>query len=419
MRRSVRFALIVSPIVLIQSIGALPALASAGDLDTSFSQDGLLLRRDIPGGIYSLATQPDGKVVAAGVGSAPGEANTMVLARFNSDGSLDHTFSGDGVKRTSFAGDGYAWSVALLPDGDIVAGGQGAPPQGGPSNFLIVRFNADGTLDRGFSADGKAQTHFGTQSSAMIDLAVQPDGKIVGVGYTCCDDPRFALARYMPDGSLDPAFGNGGRLTTQFGQFATASGVAVLPGGKIMVSGERDNTHGAVARYLPDGTLDTSFGGNGRAITPNLNYEGGDLAISSDGSAILSGTLHGSSTNHIALTRFTPDGTFDTSFGTNGLAVAQIPESAEGDGTVAIQPDGKIVATGSRDLSNAFTAARWNADGTPDADFGDSGAASASFHSGRSNSVGLTLTPDGGILTGGLAGSGGTDVWALAKFTGS
>jgi uncharacterized delta-60 repeat protein len=174
-------------IVTAQAVGTIPALASAGDLDTSFSQDGLLLRRDIPGGIYSLATQPDGKVVAAGVGSAPDGANTMVLARFNPDGSLDHTFSGDGVKSTRFAGSGYAWSVGLLPDGDIVAGGEGSPPQGGPTNFLIVRYHTDGTLDQGFSGDGKAHTRFGTQSSAMIDthwpVRSTDDTYEVGVAY--------------------------------------------------------------------------------------------------------------------------------------------------------------------------------------------------------------------------------------------
>ena len=174
-----------------------------------------------------------------------------------------------------------------------------------------------------------------------------------------------------------------------------------------------------VFTHLAEQGLHPTFGGDGRAITADLIYTGWDVAIASDGAAIMSGTLYATPANRIAAVRFTPDGTFDTTFGVDGFAVAPMPGGGQGEGAVAIQPDGKIVATGYRYTPNAFIAARWSGDGTPDGGFGDSGVASAAFPSGRSNSTALALADDGGILTGGYAGYNDNDDWALAKFIGS
>ncbi|MFL5736702.1 MAG: hypothetical protein ACJ76P_05120 [Actinomycetota bacterium] len=424
--RTFRVAFLVLSFVLVQTASALPALASAGDLDTSFSHDGLVLRKDIPGSIYSAVVQPDGKIVAAGVALGVDQPFRVMVARFFPDGSLDRTFGVNGVVRTRFNGGAYAWSVALAPDGDIVAGGSLTPPDGvGPTRFMIVRYLPNGSLDPAFSSDGKVHTHFGTGDASLYDLAVQPDGKVVAVGYTCCAVRTFAVARYLTDGSLDPGFGDHGKRMTAFTGSAGASGVALQADGKIVVVGMREvegrrAAQGAVARYLSDGSLDATFGGDGRAITHGRSFGGEDVALASDGGVMISGSLYAlpTTTNTAAITRFTPEGVFDTSFGVDGFAGADISGGSDGN-AIAVQPDGRIVMAATPWTGYRFLATRWNSDGTPDTGFGEDGVAGVQFPSGRCLADSIVLTTDGGVVLGGWAEVNGDGHAALAKFLGS
>ncbi|MFD0508614.1 hypothetical protein ACFQ0G_49030 [Streptomyces chiangmaiensis] len=166
------------------------------------------------------------------------------MARYNSNGSLDTSFDGDGRVTTAFDGEDAARGVAVQPDGKIVAAGYAA------FDFALARYNTDGSLDGGFGGgDGKVTSDSG-QFERAYDMALQPDGRIVAVGGVAGD---FGLARYNSDGSPDVTFGVGGRVTTDIETFFDeAHGVVLQPDGKIVVAGNGSDNH-AVARYQ-DGT---------------------------------------------------------------------------------------------------------------------------------------------------------------------
>jgi uncharacterized delta-60 repeat protein len=227
-------------------IGVFPAGAQAapGDLDLTFSGDGKQ-RTDFGFGdsrAAAIARQPDGKIVAVGA-----DRGDLALARYNPNGSLDTSFSGDGKQTTDFGGccDG-ANGVALQDDGKIVVVGGGG--------FALARYNPNGSLDTSFSGDGKQTTSF-TAVDVANGVTIQGDGKIVAVGragdFGVTD---FALARYNPNGSLDTSFSGDGRQTTDFGGDDGANGVAIQGDGKIVAAGVGPGPNGtndfALARYL-------------------------------------------------------------------------------------------------------------------------------------------------------------------------
>ena len=202
-----------------------------------------------------MALQGDGKIVV--VGDAGG-GGAFALARYNPNGSLDPSFSGDGRQTTDFGDFGVARGVALQ-GGKIVAVGIGDA-----GDFALARYNPNGSLDPSFSGDGKQTTDFGGSDEAS-GVALQGDGKIVAVGRDGPGD--FALARYNPNGSLDTSFSGDGKQTTDFGDFDGANGVALQGNGKIVVVGVGGTGNFALARYNPNGSLDPSFSGDGRQTT--------------------------------------------------------------------------------------------------------------------------------------------------------
>ena len=189
-------------------------------------------------------------------------------------GDLDTSFGGDGTVVTDFGSGSYdqATALALQPDGKIVAAGSSTAS--GSQDFALARYLPTGTLDISFGGDGKVLTDFGSGSEAFaVAMTLQPDGKIVVAGRcTAGGTSAFALARYLPNGSLDPSFSGDGRVCTDFGSgsWADASSMALQPNGKIVVAGRctaSGTTDFALARYWPSGSLDASFSGDGRVCT--------------------------------------------------------------------------------------------------------------------------------------------------------
>jgi uncharacterized delta-60 repeat protein len=193
---------------------------------------------------FGVAIQADGKIVAAG---GAGSAYRFALARYNPNGTLNPTFSGDGKVVTNFSTQyERAFAVAIQADGKIVAAGEGSGGLGG--RFALVRYNPDGTLDLTFSGDGKLLTNFTTGFDQAFAVAIQPDGKIVAANFR-----RFALTRYNPDGTLDPTFGGDGKVTTNFTAGDDyANGVAIQADGRMVAAGRAGGSGGrfALARYL-------------------------------------------------------------------------------------------------------------------------------------------------------------------------
>ena len=251
---------------------ALVRYNSDGSLDTSFSTDGKLTTSIGTGSAYgqSVAVQTDGKILVGGY-AAGAAGDEYALARYNSDGSLDTSFSGDGIVTTSFGlGDAYGESLTLQADGKILVSGYYFS---GAANLLsLARYNADGSLDTSFSGDGLLTTSFGGVDNYGFDVAVQSDGAIVVVGSSSAGGtPDFAVARYDSSGNLDTTFSGDGLLTTPIGAgLDQAYSVSVQDDGKLLVAGyslNGTNNDFALVRYNSNGTLDTSFGGGDGIVT--------------------------------------------------------------------------------------------------------------------------------------------------------
>ena len=366
--------------------------------------------------VQAISLQPDGKTLVVGHIDYinTNRSRTLTLARYNADGSLDAGFGTGGKLITSpyrldFMRSYRANSVAFQPDGKIILAGL-VTPSGSDffidGDFALTRYNADGTLDTGFGSGGTLTTRFDVASEANA-VALQPDGKIVAVGSSplspSLPEINFAVARYNSDGSLDTSFGSGGKLTTDIdGANDIPDNVSIQPDGKIVVAGiiVRLGTLAgpslALARYNSDGTLDTSFGSGGKlsVLSDDTVVTGGAALFQPDGKIIVV-SKHG-------LVRFRSDGSRDMDFGANGIASGPI-------GPLTLQKDGKIL-TGMRSARGPgifnfkydFAVGRYNSDGSLDTSFGEEGKLLTSFGDSSYASA-LALQPDGKIIAAGTS----------------
>jgi uncharacterized delta-60 repeat protein len=393
---------------------ASPALAVAGDLDISFSGDGKATTNFTPGDdvAFGVAVQADGKIVT--VGRAGGSGGRFALARYNTDGSLDTMFSGDGKVTTNFTSrDDLAFGVALQLDGKIVAGG--TSNNGG--RFALARYNTDGSLDPTFSGDGKVTTNFTARNDVAFGVAVQADGRIVAAG-TAGDFGRFALARYNGDGSLDATFSGDGKVTTNFTAGDDgAFGVAVQVDGKIVAAGVGGNFgRFALARYNTDGSLDSTFSGDGRVMT---NFTAGQdfangLALQGDGKIVAAGRAGGNG-GRVAVARYNTGGSLDATFSGDGKVTTNFSKGEDFANGVAVQADGKLVAAGASNNFSRFALVRYNPDGTLDSTFSGDGRVTTNFTSGEDVALGLAIQADGNIVAAGGAGTTNAR-FALARY---
>ncbi|HET6879254.1 MAG TPA: DUF4214 domain-containing protein, partial [Pirellulales bacterium] len=390
----------------------------------------------------AVAVLPSGAVVAAGYAVRNGLGD-VVLASYQNDGTLDSSFGAGGIVRTEITGPGAndaASSVFVQPDGKITSGGTTVTNDS--SDFALTRYLPDGSLDPTFGIGGKVTSNFGDRDS-IAGIALQTDGKIIAAGSMTPDGGsyRIVVARYLANGDLDPAFGVGGKVATTVGSSSSAGGVALQPDGKIVVVGTSGSDF-AVVRYLPDGSLDPSFGTGGEVTTafrigpqpppnPPTQVNGGavatGLAIEANGTIIVSGTvssrtLAGRSfafTTDFALARYLSNGQLDPTFGSGGEVMSHIDES--GATSLVVQGDGRIIAAGwngvrggypTYSLVNTdFAMMRFLPDGSLDGSFGTGGQVTTHFGAtDRVNAV--VLQPDGRILA---AGSGNGNV-ALARY---
>ena len=215
---------------------------------------------------FALVLQPDGKLVAAGQFEDPRTFTVrFALVRYLPDGRLDPTFGIGGRVTSDFEG-GRAEALVLQPDGKLVAAG--FLRNGGTQDFVLVRYLPDGHLDPSFGVGGMVTTDFGNDDRAS-SLVLQPDGKLVAAGDSNAGvSGDFTVVRYLPDGRLDPSFGVGGAVTTDFGGSDLARALVLQPDGKLVAAGEGGpGADFVLARYLPDGRLDATFGVGGKVTT--------------------------------------------------------------------------------------------------------------------------------------------------------
>ncbi len=401
---------------------------AAGKLDTSFGTNGKVTTDfGYHAHIHSMALQPDGKIVVVGH-TFTRRSDDFMMARYNANGTLDASFGTNGKVTTDFNGGfDYAFGVAVQPDGKIVV--SGSVTVGGTYDFGVARYNADGSLDTSFGTNGKVTTEFAppqgkTQGDQSQALALQSDGKIVAAGYSYTSKPGgevssdFALARYNKNGSLDTSFGTNGKVTTHFGNGNDRIyKLAVQPNGKIVAMGRsfsdtNDEVDFEVARYNPDGSLDTSFGGDGKVRTDlgygEYGYAGG---VQPDGKILVAGYLYDAAlgdapASHDQLVvRYNANGSLDTSFGGDGVVRTDIGGEDQVY-ALALQPDGKILVAGNSGIGGNydFAVARYHGRAQQQT---RSGGGSSGGGSGSAGGGGRSAGGGGGGSAGGGGGSAG------------
>jgi uncharacterized delta-60 repeat protein len=375
----------------------------------------------------ALVVQRDGTIVVAGL-SRRGGRYDFALARYKANGRLDSSFGSSGLVLTPFGRGGFgAYAVGEQSARKLVAAG-GAYAAENQSAFAVARYTRAGTLDPAFGSGGKVMTAFATPRGDRLALALaagialQRDGKTVVAGWAtdAADETQVALARYTGRGALDRRFGTRGKTATVLGsgEAAAARAVALQRDGRIVIAGWSDvpaleQSHFLVARFTRGGRIDRSFGTRGSTVTP-LGFSGSaaDVVIQPDGRIVVAGSVHVARDGiQLGLARYLPNGRIDPSFGTNGTVLTNF--AVDDEPALALQPDGKLVAACGLSSPRRFGLARYTRDGRLDPTFGEGGRVRTRFPE-SSVARDVAIEADGKIL---VAGSTGGD-FAVARYTG-
>lgn len=352
-----------------------------GTLDTSFGNGGIVLT-DVTGRSYpsvdntanALAIDSQGRIVVAGTVDHLGGGTDIALVRYEPNGSLDTSFGNGGIVVTSLVlyGDNVANGVAIEANGDILVAGATSPAQTpSQSNFALLCYTSGGQLDSTFGGaalgggPGWVQTDFGGGRDVANGLVIQLNGQIVlaGSANLAATGDDFALVRYNSDGSLDTSFGSGtGKVTTNFGPIATAAtgddayGLTLDSQGRIVVAGASNANFGsyygfAVARYSPDGTLDSSFGTGGKVLAaPGYNSYAGPVLVMPNGKILVGGGSDAfNQSRNFAIGRLNDNGTLDTTFTSSGFLETDFGGGINGWDQIygmALDHEGRLVAAG-------------------------------------------------------------------------
>ncbi len=335
-----------------------------GGLNPSFGTGGIVRQHTGLVTTAAVAAQADNKTVAVGESLNTDGTHDFGVTRFNTDGSVDAAFGGIGTVTTDFGGDDQPVAIAIQPDGKIVvAGTTYSTTVGGGSSFAIARYNSDGSLDTSFGSGGRVITQFASGSSDVAhDLHLMANGQILIVGQSNDggSENDFAMARYNANGSLDTTFGNGGMVLTGFlGGDDSANALSINPRtGTLLLAGSATNpTTGALsfalARYTANGTLDPTFGNGGKVITTITGQDAAyGVAVSNSGQIVLvgatftglSGTGQAASSN-FAVARYTANGALDKSFGSGGVTTINFGQPALAN-QLQVNADGSLLVAG-------------------------------------------------------------------------
>lgn len=411
-KTSHRASLLIFSILLVAST---LTVAQAGKLDPTFGKGGIVttdfgVGAADPGGI---AIQPDGKIVVFADLRTEGVSEALAFVRYNTDGSQDTKFGNAGV--TIVQNLTFASSMTIQPDGKIVGVGFNAGHFGGSTGIAVVRLSSDGTLDSTFGTGGVATTgilEFGFAGS----VAVQPDGKILLA--------NGDLVRLLANGQLDSNFGTGGLAHVIGGGFVgdSVGEMALLHNGKILVSSASlFPTSGLVSRYSSNGSLDTSFAVNGQMGTTG---PANALLLLGNGELLVGGNLNTKVNEPVgfAVSRYHAVGVTDAKFGTHGgvaTPIANFPTVVTSG--LGVQSSGDLVTLGTASVpktSQVFALARYTPTGQLDTAFGTNGIVTTSFGADAVTTSGLAIQPDDKIVAFGSFATTSDVGFKLARYLG-
>lgn len=369
--------------------------------------------------IRSLSIQPDGKIVAGGGYSKSGRPEFIVL-RYNENGTPDSTFGNAGLVETVFGGNlnSYGNALELQVDGKIVFGG--TVGNFTTADFALARYNPNGSLDSSFGVNGLVKTAVSSTGENATELAIQSDGSILLAGYaTVSGGNDFAVVRYRPDGTLDSAFGAGGIVTTNVVGNDLGNSLSVQPDGKIILAGGAGENL-AVVRYNSDGSLDPTFGSGGKVVTSYSALTSRAMALQPDGKILIAG---GGSSSSFTVVRLSPNGSVDTTFGQSGAAFGLFGNRSGVAYGLCIQTDGRVLVAGVVGASGAPTLSdmgvvRFLQNGTLDSSFGTNGVVITDIV-GNDWADDVLVQPNGRILLGGRSNPGTQDNSTLVRYVGN
>jgi uncharacterized delta-60 repeat protein len=444
---------------------ALARYTSGGNLDTTFGSEGKVTT-DFNGKIdliNSIAIDGSNNIVVGGYKMNADNTTDFALARYTSGGILDTTFGSEGKVITDFNGKtDLINSIVIDANGKIVVGGAKTNSDD-TSDFALARYTSNGILDTTFGeknfimkkisgnldltfgsdGTGKVITDLNGKTDIIKSIAIDANGKIVVGGYEINSDGSgndFALARYTSGGILDATFGSGGKVITDFnGDHDEINSIAIDVNGNIVVGGYQEDVNDyenfdfALARYKPNGILDTTFGSGGKVITnfppkSSLIYS---IAIDSNGKIVVGGIISiPAFTNNACLARYNSNGNLDTTFGSGGKVQIGFPGMFNSLYSIVIDTNGNIVVGGIQinvsTISDAinnnsnFFLARYTSGGSVDTTFGlgGTGIVTTDFV-GKPDSINsIAIDLNGNIVVGGYAtNSNNTTDFALARYT--
>ncbi|WP_250465041.1 thrombospondin type 3 repeat-containing protein [Microbulbifer litoralis] len=417
-------------LALLLILPAAMSQAQPGSLDNSFNSDGKLVieqSSQSTGDANDVLIQPDGKIVTAGSyrsGVFGGNEPQFFLTRTNPDGSLDTSFNGSGLtyyRRSLNAEATIANTIIRQTDGKYLVGGR-VQESGAIEGSVLARINADGTIDTTFGANGFFSNTFFDDREEIFDLALQDDGKILAaiglLGPVSSED--LHVVRFNIDGSLDTTFGSSGLLSISAAFSPTtevATTISVSTSGEILLGGTV-NDEIAVAKILSSGSLDTSFGSQGIAVASISGSQFvNDLLIQPDGSIVVTGVSDGD----FLTARFTPFGNLDTGFNSGvGYNIFDVSGGYDFSSGVALQSDGGLILGGFGNPSTGtdFAVARLDSSGILDSSFGNRGIVLTDFSSSLDQGYSVGLQADGKIVVAGATDFSptGNDKAALARY---
>ncbi len=358
---------------------------------------------------------PTGKIVIGGYCS-PAGARRIFTARLLPDGSLDNSYGTAGLVKETFTNNGYISNIKIFADGKIIAGGTSYSNSTFTFDLLLLKYNTNGSRDLSFSGDGLTIKPSGTSLTAapVKEMQLLADGKLVVVSGRSGGSPGsfFAISRYLTDGSLDNSFDGDGVVPANFinTSFDEVNSIAVDNNGRYLVAGESMTNYGknslALNRYTVAGSLDPSFTGDGKYLSnsPGSIDNGRHIIRQPDGKLLVVATVVRlgdvapvQNISDYAIMRYNSNGTPDVSWGTNGVKFAGITPSGE-NVRLALQADGKVLLAGQG--NNNVTVARFTTTGAADVSFDGDGKISFTSIGGYvvGNPAGIAVASDGKIL---------------------